>query len=286
MESQKQYPPRFSFEFFPPKTDVGVEKLKRVQAELAAVNPSFFSVTYGAGGSTRDRTFETVMNIKDSTGIDAAPHLSCVGDTKAQLKELINEYKDKGLSRIVALRGDLPSGMGASLGELKYASDLVSFIRTETADHFHLEVAAYPEMHPQAKSWTADLNNFRTKVEAGASSAITQYFYNIDAYKFFVDSCEKMGITLPIVPGVMPITNYENLIRFSNTCGAEVPRWIKTRLENYAGDIESIKQFGEEVLTSLCEQLLDMGAPGLHFYTLNQSGPSLAVWNNLKLSDR
>lgn len=286
MESQKQYTPRFSFEFFPPKTDVGVEKLKLVQAELAAVNPSFFSVTYGAGGSTRDRTFETVVNIKDSTGIDAAPHLSCVGDTKVQLKELINQYKDKGIGRIVTLRGDLPSGMGASLGELKYASDLVSFIRAETGDHFHLEVAAYPEMHPQAKSWTADLNNFRTKVDAGASSAITQYFYNIDAYKFFVDSCEKMGVSLPIVPGVMPITNYENLIRFSNTCGAEIPRWIKTRLEGYAGDIESIKLFGEEVLTSLCEQLLTMGAPGLHFYTLNQSGPSLAVWNNLKLSEK
>ncbi len=283
MNSQAKYEKRFSFEFFPPKTEVGVEKLKKVQDELAAKNPSFFSVTYGAGGSTRDRTFDTVMSVKNGTGIDTAPHLSCVGDTKQQLAELLQQYKDNGINRIVALRGDLPSGMGASLGELKYASDLVAFIREQTGDHFHLEVAAYPEMHPQAQSMNNDLQAFKTKVDAGASSAITQYFFNVDAYKFFIDSCEKMGLDLPIMPGIMPITNYENLMRFSNTCGAEIPRWIRVRLEAYDGDLESIKKFGEEVVTNLCQELLEMGAPGLHFYTLNQAAPTLAIWNNLDL---
>jgi len=284
MESQKKYTPRFSFEFFPPKTSVGIEKLNAVRDQLASVNPSFFSVTYGAGGSTRDRTFDTVIDLQKSTGIITAPHLSCVGDTREQLRELLNQYKDNGINRIVTLRGDLPSGMGASLGDLKYASDLVTFIREETGDHFHLEVAAYPEMHPQATSFDADLAAFKTKVDAGANSAITQYFYNIDAYKFFIDRCEKMGIDIPIVAGIMPITNYENLMRFSNMCGAEIPRWVRLRLENYAGDIESIKQFGEEVVTSLCEQLLALGAPGFHFYTLNQAEPSLSIWKHLKLS--
>lgn len=274
---------RFSFEFFPPKTEVGIEKLNKVREEFTKVNPHFFSVTYGAGGSTRDRTYETVMGTQNETGIETAPHLSCVGDTKEQLRELINDYKDKGIKRIVTLRGDLPSGMGASVGELKYASDLVQFIREETGDHFHLEVAAYPEMHPQAADMNADLQAFKTKVEAGADSAITQYFYNIDAYKFFVDSCEKMNIDIPIVVGIMPITNYENLMRFSNTCGAEIPRWIRVRLEAYQGDLESIKQFGEEVVTGLCEDVLAMGAPGLHFYTLNQLEPSLSIWKNLNL---
>lgn len=283
MNSQAKYEKRFSFEFFPPKTEVGVEKLQKVQDELAAKNPSFFSVTYGAGGSTRDRTFDTVMSVKNGTGIDTAPHLSCVGDTKQQLAELLQQYKDNGINRIVALRGDLPSGMGASLGELKYASDLVAFIREQTGDHFHLEVAAYPEMHPQAQSMNNDLQAFKTKVDAGASSAITQYFFNVDAYKFFIDSCEKMGLDLPIMPGIMPITNYENLMRFSNTCGAEIPRWIRVRLEAYDGDLESIKKFGEEVVTNLCQELLEMGAPGLHFYTLNQAAPTLAIWNNLDL---
>ena len=284
MNSQSKYDQRFSFEFFPPKTEVGVEKLKVVQQELAARKPSFFSVTYGAGGSTRDRTYDTVMDVQQGTGICTAPHLSCVGDTKKQLAELLQQYKDNGINRIVALRGDLPSGMGASLGELKYASDLVRFIRDQTGDHFHIEVAAYPEMHPQAQGMKADLNAFKTKVEAGASSAITQYFFNIDAYKFFIDSCEKMGLDLPIVPGIMPITNYENLVRFSHTCGAEIPRWIKVRMEAFAGDTESVKQLGEEVVTNLCAELLDMGAPGLHFYTLNQAAPTLAIWDNLKLS--
>ena len=283
MNAQRDHQKTSSFEFFPPKTDKGIEKLKAVRQELASVSPNFFSVTYGAGGSTRDRTYETVMGTLKDTGIDTAPHLSCVGDTKEQLRELINDYKSNGIKRIVALRGDLPSGMGASLGELKYASDLVQFIREETGDHFHLEVAAYPEMHPQAKSMTADLHNFKTKVEAGASSAITQYFYNVDAYKFFIDSCEKMGIDIPIVVGIMPITNYENLMRFSNTCGAEIPRWIRVRLESFAGDQESIRQFGEEVVTRLCEEVLALGAPGLHFYTLNQLEPSLSIWKTLNL---
>ena len=284
MNSQAKYEQRYSFEFFPPKTEVGMEKLKKVQQELAEKNPSFFSVTYGAGGSTRDRTFDTVKSVKEGTGICTAPHLSCVGDTKEQLAQLLQQYKENGINRIVALRGDLPSGMGASLGELKYASDLVAFIREQTGDHFHLEVAAYPEMHPHAQSMNADLQAFKTKVEAGASSAITQYFFNVDAYKFFIDSCEKMGLDLPIMPGIMPITDYENLMRFSNTCGAEIPRWIRTRLEAYGDDLESIKQFGEEVVSNLCQQLLDMGAPGLHFYTLNQAAPTLGIWNNLGLN--
>ena len=283
MNAQRDHQKTFSFEFFPPKTDKGIEKLKAVRKEFASVNPNFFSVTYGAGGSTRDRTYDTVLSTLNETGINTAPHLSCVGDTKDQLRELINNYKDNGINRIVALRGDLPSGMGASLGELKYASDLVTFIREETGDHFHLEVAAYPEMHPQAPSMKADLENFKTKVEAGASSAITQYFYNVDAYKFFIDSCEKMGIDIPIVVGIMPITNYENLMRFSNTCGAEIPRWIRVRLESFEGDQESIRQFGEDVVTNLCEEVLALGAPGLHFYTLNQLEPSLSIWKKLNL---
>lgn len=283
MQSQKQFRRRFSFEFFPPKTDVGIEKLNLVQQTLAEKKPRFFSVTYGAGGSTRDRTFETVNNVKNRTGIDAAPHLSCVGDTKAQLAQLLNQYQDAGINRIVTLRGDLPSGMGASLGELKYASDLVAFIREQSGDHFHLEVAAYPEMHPQAKSMDADLQAFKTKVRAGANSAITQYFFNVDAYKFFVDSCEKMGLDLPIYPGIMPIINFDNLIRFSSMCGAEIPRWIRMRMECFRGDEQSIKQLGEEIVTSLCEELLAMGAPGLHFYTMNQAEPTIAIWDNLNL---
>lgn len=286
MESQKKYPSRFSFEFFPPKTDVGVQKLKTVREQLAEKNPAFFSVTYGAGGSTRDRTVDTVLDIQHATGISTAPHLSCVGDSREQLRTLIQHYKDNDVKRIVTLRGDLPSGMGASSGELKYASDLVAFIREETGDHFHLEVAAYPEMHPQAASMDADLLAFKAKVDAGADSAITQYFYSIDAYKFFVDSCEKMGIDIPLVVGIMPITNHDNLMRFSTMCGAEIPRWIRTRIENHADDLDYITKFGEEVVTGLCEQLLDLGAPGFHFYTLNQTEPSLSIWNNLDLSNR
>ena len=274
---------RFSFEFFPPKTDVGVEKLKDVQQQLAARKPEFFSVTYGAGGSTRDRTFDTVMGVRTGTGINTAPHLSCVGDSKAQLASLLQQYKDNGIHRIVALRGDLPSGMGASQGELKYASDLVRFIREKTGNHFHIEVAAYPEMHPQATSMQADLQAFKTKVQAGANSAITQYFFNLDAYKFFIDSCEKLGLDIPVIPGIMPIINYDNLIRFSQGCGAEIPRWIRTRMEGFEGDTQSMQQLGEEIVTNLCADLLAMGAPGLHFYTMNQAAPTLKLWDNLQL---
>lgn len=283
MNSQSKYSKRFSFEFFPPKTEAGADKLKVVQQELAARNPAFFSVTYGAGGSTRDRTFDTVMSVKNGTGICTAPHLSCVGDTKAQLAELLQQYKTSGINRIVALRGDLPSGMGAAQGELRYASDLVRLIREQTGDHFHVEVAAYPEMHPQAHNMQADLQAFKTKVQAGASSAITQYFFNVDAYRFFVDSCEKMGLDLPIVPGIMPITNFENLMRFSQGCGADIPRWIQVRMEAYGGDTASIQQLGEEIVTRLCENLLAIGAPGLHFYTMNLAAPTLKIWDNLKL---
>lgn len=286
MQSQKKYKPRFSFEFFPPKTDVGMEKLHVVREKLAAVNPSFFSVTYGAGGSTRDRTFDTVMQVQKQSGVCTAPHLSCVGDTREELRELLNRYQSEGINRIVALRGDLPSGMGASMGDLKYASDLVRFIREETGDHFHIEVAAYPEKHPQAASMSADLQAFKAKVDAGASSAITQYFFNVDAYKFFIDSCEKVGLDLPIVVGIMPIINYENLVRFSGACGAEIPRWIRMRMESFQGDAKSIAQLGEEIVTHLCEELLALGAPGIHFYTMNLAEPTLAIWNNLGLSNR
>ncbi len=283
MKSQQKFPKRYSFEFFPPKTDVGAEKLRVVADTLATLEPAFFSVTYGAGGSTRDRTLGTVMDIKNRVGIPAAPHLSCVGDSKEQLRELIRQYKSEGIDRIVALRGDLPSGMGASLGELKFASDLVALIRDEAGDHFHVEVAAYPEKHPQAATMAADLQAFKVKVDAGASSAITQYFFNVDAYTFFIDSCEKLGIDIPVVPGIMPITNYENLQRFSNACGAEIPRWIRMRMEAYAGDVPSMLQLGEEIITRLCEQLLEQGAPGLHFYTMNQVEPTRAIWKNLGL---
>ena len=274
---------RYSFEFFPTKTDAGHEKLMGVARQLAACNPDFFSCTYGAGGSTRDRTLNTVLQLESEVQVPAAPHLSCVGDTKAELRALLAEYKAAGIKRIVALRGDLPSGMGMASGELRYASDLVEFIRTETGDHFHLEVAAYPEMHPQARNFEADLGNFVHKVKAGADSAITQYFFNADSYFYFVERAQKLGVDIPVVPGIMPITNYSKLARFSDACGAEIPRWIRKQLEAYADDTASIQAFGEEVITRMCEQLLQGGAPGLHFYTLNQAEPSLAIWNNLQL---
>jgi len=275
---------RFSFEFFPPKTDAGMEKFRVVRSQLAELKPEFFSVTYGAGGSTQDRTLNTVLESQRDSGIPTAPHLSCVGDTRESLRELITNYKEQGINRIVALRGDLPSGMGAS-GELTYASDLVQFIREETGDHFHLEVAAYPEIHPQAATAGSDLAAFKAKVDAGADSAITQYFFNIEAYHYFMDMCEKVAIDIPIVPGIMPITNFTNLARFSDMCGAEIPRWIRRRLEGYGDDLESIKLFGEEVVTRLVETLLDNGAPGIHFYTMNQAKPMLAIWDNLSLGD-
>lgn len=284
MLSQKQFKRRFSFEFFPPKTDKGREKLQVVRDELAAVNPDFFSVTFGAGGSTRDRTIETVLNLHKQ-GVSTAPHLSCVGATRESIAELLDLYHDNGINRIVALRGDMPSGMG-SPGELRYANELVSFIREHSGDTFNLEVAAYPEFHPQARSAEDDLKNFVHKVESGANSAITQYFFNPDSYFYFIDRVEKLGVTIPIVPGIMPIMNFSNLVRFSEMCGAEVPRWIRKQLEAYGDDSVSIRKFGEEVVTDMCRRLLDAGAPGLHFYTLNQAEPSVSIWNNLGLANR
>jgi methylenetetrahydrofolate reductase (NADPH) len=283
MQSQLQFKKRFSFEFFPPKTEAGMDKLQTVRDELARRMPDFFSVTFGAGGSTQDRTIDTVLRFQDQ-GIATAPHLSCVGSTKANISALLDRYLEKGVNRIVALRGDLPSGMGAA-GELRYANELVDFIREHSGDHFNIEVAAYPEFHPQAPNADIDLLNFKRKVEAGANSAITQYFFNADAYFSFVEKVEGLGVNIPIVPGIMPITNYSKLVRFSDMCGAEIPRWIRKRLEAYGEDMQSIEQFGEEVVTTLCARLLEQGAPGLHFYTLNQSEPSLKIWDNLKLSE-
>jgi methylenetetrahydrofolate reductase (NADPH) len=284
MNSQTQFKRRFSFEFFPPKTPAGMEKLQTARDELARRKPDFFSVTYGAGGSTQERTIDTVLKLQDQ-GISTAPHLSCVGSTLENISSLLSHYQDKGVNRIVALRGDLPSGMG-SAGELRYANELVAFIRKHSGDHFNIEVAAYPEFHPQAESAEADLLNFKKKVDAGANSAITQYFFNPDSYFYFLERAEKMGINIPIVPGIMPITNYTSLVRFSEMCGADIPRWIKKQLEAYGDDVESIKKFGAEVVTKMCDQLLEQGAPGLHFYTLNQSEPSLKVWDNLGLSSQ
>jgi len=281
MESQQEYPQQFSFEFFPPKTAEGSEKLIKVRDALGALNPKYFSVTFGAGGSTQQGTIDTVTSIKES-GFDAAPHLSCVGSTKENIREILKGYMDRGINRIVALRGDMPSGTH-DIGEFRFANELVEFIRSETNDHFHIEVAAYPEFHPQASSAEDDLNNFKRKIDAGADSAITQYFFNPDAYFRFVDDCEDLGITAPIVPGIMPITNYIQLARFSDMCGAEIPRWIRKRLESYGDDKDSIKAFGEEVISEMCQQLLEAGAPGLHFYTMNVSKPTLAVWKNLGL---
>jgi methylenetetrahydrofolate reductase (NADPH) len=273
-----------SFEFFPPKSDEGLEKLIKVQQKLLAKGPEFFSVTYGAGGSTRDRTWNTVMKVREA-GVDTAPHLSCVGQTREELVELVERYQAEGITRIVVLRGDLPSGMGAAQSELRFADDLVRLIREVSGDHFHLEVAAYPEMHPQARSFSDDLDHFKRKIDAGANSGITQYFFNAEAYAYFMEQMEKRGVTAPVVPGIMPITNAANLMRFSDACGADIPRWIRKRLEEYqrVGDDASVKAFGEEVVTGLCEKLLAMGAPALHFYTMNQSVPNLRILDNLGL---
>jgi methylenetetrahydrofolate reductase (NADPH) len=283
MDSQKKFPQAFSFEFFPPKTTEGIEKLKAVSTALAGVEPCFFSVTFGAGGSTRERTLETVIELKQQTQIDVAPHISCIGSTQQGIRDLLDTYIGRDIRHLVALRGDMPSGM-RDAGEFRYANELVTFIRKETADHFVIEVAAYPEYHPQSQSPEKDLQSFKRKVEAGADAALTQYFFNPDSYFYFVDRCEKLGIDLPIVPGIMPITNYNQLARFSDACGAEIPRWIRKRLEAFGDDAASLRAFGEEVVTGLCQKLLKGGAPGLHFYTLNKAEPSLAIWNNLNLS--
>ncbi len=276
--------PSISFEFFPTKTDAGHEKLMATARRLAECKPDFFSCTYGAGGSTRDRTLNTVLQLDGDVKVPTAPHLSCVGDSKQELRELLNLYQNAGIKRIVALRGDLPSGMGMASGELRYANELVEFIRAETGDHFHIEIAAYPEMHPQARNFEADLANFVRKAKAGANSAITQYFFNADCYFYFVERVRKLGVETPIIPGIMPITNYSKLARFSDACGAEIPRWVRKQLESYGDDAESIQSFGEQVISEMCERLLAGGAPGLHFYTLNQAEPCLAIWDNLKLA--
>ncbi len=271
----------FSIEFFPPKTPEGMDKLRAARAQLAeTIKPEFFSVTFGAGGSTRDRTLETVLEIQHE-GHEAAPHLSCIGTTRADIRAILDTYRQRGIRRIVALRGDLPSGM-AEPGELRYASELVEFIRAETGDAFHLEVAAYPEIHPQARSAQDDLRRFAHKVMAGANSAITQYFFNADAYFRFVDEAHALGVDVPIVPGIMPIGNFSQLARFSDACGADIPRWIRKRMEGYGDDSASIRAFGLDVVTGMCERLLAGGAPGLHFYTLNQAGLTLEIWKRLK----
>ncbi len=272
---------RFSFEFSAPKNAEAIEKVKSVHKKLVKLNPHFFSVTYGAGGSTKEGTKQAVLDI-NKTGSEVAPHLSFGGDDEAKIEQLILDYRNAGVKRVVALRGDIPSGMGSSTN-IAYANQLVEFIRRKTGDHFHIEVAAYPEIHPESTSVKADLQYFKQKVDAGANSAITQYFYNPDAYFRYLDDCTALGVNIPIVPGIMPITNFRGLVRFSHNCGAEIPRWISKHLQDYENDPQSLKAFGEEVVTNLCQRLLDGGAPGLHFYTLNQSLPTLRLWRNLGL---
>ncbi len=281
MTTTKKLP--ISFEFFPPKTPEGVEKLTAVRQKLYALKPEFFSVTYGAGGSTQDGTLQTVQAIL-ADGFDAAPHFSCIGATKDSVRAQLALFKQAGIKRIVALRGDMPSGYG-SFGEFRYASELVAFIRNETADAFHIEVGAYPEMHPQAKSPDADLQAYVTKVKAGATSAITQYFFNSDAYFRFVDDAYKLGATIPVVPGIMPITNSSQLMRFSDACGAEIPRWIRSRLSAFGDDTASIKSFGLDVVTDLCDQLRNGGVPGLHFYSMNQAATVMEICRRLDFKE-
>jgi methylenetetrahydrofolate reductase (NADPH) len=268
-----------SFEFFPPNTPEGLGKLRETRRQLALLEPEFFSVTFGAGGSTRDKSLGVVDEIA-TEGLAVAPHLSCVGATREGIAELLAHWRARGVRRLVALRGDLPSGM-VDAGEFRYASDLVAFVRERTGDWFRIEVAAYPEVHPQAASADADLKAFVHKVQAGADAAITQYFFNADAYFRFVDAARAHGVTVPIVPGIMPITNYTQLARFSDACGAEIPRWIRMRLAGFGDDVDSLRAFGHDVVTALCQRLLEGGAPGIHFYTLNQPGPSRAIWQAL-----
>ena len=269
-----------SFEFFPPNTPEGISKLRQARLLLRELNPAFFSVTYGAGGSTQEKTIGLIGEIA-AEGLQVAPHLSCIGSTAEGISALLDRYRDQGVRRLVALRGDLPSGM-VDRGEFRYASDLVAFIRKHSGSWFHIEVAAYPETHPQASSPSQDLDNFMRKVDAGADGAITQYFYNANAYFDFVDRAQARNVAIPIVPGIMPITNYTQLARFSDACGAEIPRWLRLRLAGFNDDVESLRAFGHEVVTSLCQSLVDAGVPGIHFYTLNQAGPSTAIWRALR----
>lgn len=269
-----------SFEFFPPKTTEGMDKLRDARTQLSKFAPEFFSVTFGAGGSTRDRTMETVLEIQRE-GFQAAPHISCISSSKAEIKDLLHAYQSHGIKRLVTLRGDIPSGE-VSAGDFRYASELVAFIRAETGNHFSLEVAAYPEFHPEARTPAADLQNLKRKIDAGADSVITQYFYNVDAYFRFVEQCDALGINVPIVPGIMPIYNITQLARFSSVCGAEIPRWLKMRLEEYGDDMASLRAFGIDVVSELCENLLAWGVPSLHFYTLNQSNIISNIIENIQ----
>jgi methylenetetrahydrofolate reductase (NADPH) len=271
----------FSCEFFPPKTDKGRQNLEDTLAALKPLNPQYISCTYGAGGTTQDGTYETIQQIHRH-GIPAAPHMTCIGSTRKKISDLLQQYKDAGCKRIVALRGDLPDGMDDP-GEFHFANELVAFIREHSGDHFHIEVAAYPEMHPQSASMQDELINYVRKVEAGANAAITQYFYNADAWLRFVEDSERLGANIPVIPGIYPITNYKQLARFSDGCGAEIPRWIRTRLEGYGEDLDAIRDFGFDVTLQLCEQLLDAGAPGLHFYSMNRAEPTVRLYKELGL---
>ena len=282
MFSQKRFERSFSIEYFPPKTDKGWQKLHDNTLTFKQLQPNFYSVTFGAGGSTQQGTFQAVKRIMD-LGCNAAPHISCISSTRDNISDMLRQYQELGVNRLVALRGDMPSGMGGVPGEFRYANELVEFIRHESGDYFHIEVAAYPEFHPLASSARADLENFKRKVEAGANSAITQYFYNKEAYFRFVDSCEKLGVNIAIVPGIFPITNYVQLTRFSQQCGAEIPRWISKRLQDFGDDMDSLKAFGYDVTLKLCDDLLEAGAPGLHFYSLNNLEPTYTLWKALAL---
>lgn len=274
-----------SCEFFPPKTDKGIANMRDVRQQLAPLKPEFYSVTFGAGGSTQDNTLNAVVEIQQAhaiTGIDAAPHLSCVGSTAERIRDMLTTYQTHGIQRLVALRGDLPSGM-RDPGDFRYANELVEFIRQETGDYFTIEVAAYPEVHPQAASAQADFTNFKRKVDAGADSALTQYFYNIDSYLYFIDRCQKNGIDIPIIPGIMPINNFSQLARFSDGCGAEIPRWLRKRLEEFHDDTQSLQAFTLDFLTDFTQKLINIGVPGLHFYTMNRADPTLTVCQRLGL---
>jgi methylenetetrahydrofolate reductase (NADPH) len=273
--------PLYSLEFFPPKTPEGIAKLRTARREFATLKPAFCSVTYGAGGSTREGTLATVLEIR-SEGMEGAPHVSCIASTRESIREVLAQYRSHGIRHLVALRGDLPSG-SADVGDFRYANELVRFIRDETRDWFHIDVAAYPEYHPQSQSPDDDLASFQRKVDAGANSAITQYFFNADAYWSFVDTCASRGIAVPIVPGIMPISTFTKLARFSDACGAEIPRWIRRRLEGFGDDVASIRAFGLDVVTQLCDKLRAAGAPGLHFYSMNQSQAVLAICERLGL---
>ncbi len=281
MQSQGKHPRTFSFEFFPPKTEEGKVKLRETWKQLGQLGPKFFSVTFGAGGSTREGTLETVMEIR-AGGYEAAPHISCVASSRADIRAQLEKYRAAGIRHIVALRGDLPSGLAAA-GELRHANELVAFIRETTGDWFEIDVACYPEFHPQTRSAADEIRHFKRKVDAGANSAITQYFFNTDAYFRFIDECEAADITIPIVPGIMPIGNFAQLARFSDACGAEIPRWLRFRLESFHDDRASIRALGLDVITRLCDDLLRAGAPGLHFYTLNQAGLTATIWERLGL---